>query len=153
MPGCCDQREPARSLVGPDDRFTGLNISTRLGKAFPQARALSGHLLTDRLWCSCRGWGRWTRSLAGVTSAQIAEQNRQTPRDMRTCCESAGSGLDRTVKMTVVLADSRVYDEMNRVVAGILPFDPPARTTCTLQPGNGATGRNRVHRAYRIEPS
>jgi enamine deaminase RidA (YjgF/YER057c/UK114 family) len=40
---------------------------------------------------------------------------------MRTCCESAGSGLDRIVKMTVVLADSRVYDEMNRVVAEILP--------------------------------
>jgi enamine deaminase RidA (YjgF/YER057c/UK114 family) len=29
--------------------------------------------------------------------------------------ESAGSGLDRIVKMTVVLANSRDFDEMHRV--------------------------------------
>jgi hypothetical protein len=51
--------------------------------------------------------------------------------------ESAGSGLDRIVKMTVVLADSADYDEMNRVWREFFPVDPPARTTCALQLSNG----------------
>ena len=51
--------------------------------------------------------------------------------------ESAGSGLDRIVKMTVVLADSRDFDEMNRVWREFFPTDPLARTTCTLQLSNG----------------
>ena len=51
--------------------------------------------------------------------------------------ESAGSGLDRIVKMTVVLADSADYNEMNRVWREFFPTDPPARTTCALQLSNG----------------
>jgi 2-iminobutanoate/2-iminopropanoate deaminase len=51
--------------------------------------------------------------------------------------ESAGSGLDRIVKMTVVLADARDYDEMNRVWREFFPVDPPTRTACALQLGNG----------------
>jgi 2-iminobutanoate/2-iminopropanoate deaminase len=51
--------------------------------------------------------------------------------------ESAGSGLDRIVKMTVVLADARDYDEMNRVWREFFPADPPARTACALQLSNG----------------
>src|SRR5438128_2863818 len=50
---------------------------------------------------------------------------------------SAGSGLDRIVKMTVVLADAADYDEMNRVWREFFPTDPPARTTCALQLSNG----------------
>jgi enamine deaminase RidA (YjgF/YER057c/UK114 family) len=53
----------------------------------------------------------------------IAEQIRQTLRNMAHMLESAGSGLDRIVKMTVVLADARDYDEMNRVWR-ILPSRP-----------------------------
>src|SRR5262249_57750302 len=44
----------------------------------------------------------------------IAEQIRQTLRNMAHMLESAGSGLDRIVKMTVVLADAEHYGEMNR---------------------------------------
>ena len=51
--------------------------------------------------------------------------------------ESAGSGLDRIVKMTVVLADVGDYDEMNRVWREFFPVDPPARSTCALQLSNG----------------
>jgi enamine deaminase RidA (YjgF/YER057c/UK114 family) len=43
----------------------------------------------------------------GRNLGPIAEQIRQTLRNMAHMLESAGSGLDRVVKMTVVLADSR----------------------------------------------
>jgi 2-iminobutanoate/2-iminopropanoate deaminase len=67
----------------------------------------------------------------------IAEQIRQTLSNMKHMLESAGSGLDRIVKMTVVLADSADYDEMNRVWCEFFPVDPPGRTICTLQLSNG----------------
>ena len=67
----------------------------------------------------------------------IPEQIRQTLRNMAHMLKSAGSSLDRIVKMTVVLADSRDFDEMNRVWREFFPTDPPARTTCTLQLSNG----------------
>ena len=51
--------------------------------------------------------------------------------------ESAGSRLDRIVKMTVVPAYSADYDEMNRVWREFFPTDPPARTTCSMQLGDG----------------
>jgi 2-iminobutanoate/2-iminopropanoate deaminase len=67
----------------------------------------------------------------------IAEQVRQTLRNMAHMLESAGSSLDRIVKMTVVLADSGDFDAMNRVWREFFPTDPPARTTCALQLSNG----------------
>jgi len=73
----------------------------------------------------------------GRNLGPIAEQIRQTLRHMAHMLESAGSGLDRIVKMTVVLADSRDFDDMNRVWREFFPTDPPARTTCTLQLSNG----------------
>jgi len=67
----------------------------------------------------------------------IAEQIRQTLHNMAHMLESGGSGLDRIVKMTVVLADSADYDEMNQVWREFFPVDPPARTACALQLSNG----------------
>jgi 2-iminobutanoate/2-iminopropanoate deaminase len=67
----------------------------------------------------------------------IAEQIRQTLHNMAHMFESGGSGLDRIVKMTVVLADSADYDEMNQVWREFFPVDPPARTACALQLSNG----------------
>ena len=72
-----------------------------------------------------------------VQSGPIAEQIRQTLRNMAHVLESAGSSLDRVVKMTVVLADSADYDKMNQVWREFFPTDPPARTTCALQLSNG----------------
>ena len=72
----------------------------------------------------------------GRNLGPIAEQIRQTLRNMAHMLESAGSGLDRIVKMTVVLADAADYDEMNRVWREFFPTDPPARTTCALQLSN-----------------
>jgi 2-iminobutanoate/2-iminopropanoate deaminase len=80
----------------------------------------------------------------GRNLGPIAEQIRQTLRNMAHMLESAGSGLDRIVKINVVLADIRDYDEMNRVWREFFPTDPPARTTCALQRRG-----DRVHRARR----
>jgi 2-iminobutanoate/2-iminopropanoate deaminase len=73
----------------------------------------------------------------GRNLGPIAEQIRQTLRNMAHMLESGGSGLDRIVRMTVVLADNADYDEMNRVWREFFPVAPPARTTCALQLGNG----------------
>lgn len=73
----------------------------------------------------------------GRNLGPIAEQIRQTLRNMAHMLESAGSGLDRIVKVMVVLADARDYEEMNHVWQEFFPVDPPARTVCALQLSNG----------------
>lgn len=73
----------------------------------------------------------------GRNLGPIDEQIRQTLRNMAHLLEFAGSSLERIVKMTVVLADSRDFDEMNWVWHEFFLTDPPARTTCVLQLGNG----------------
>src|ERR1044071_6604705 len=73
----------------------------------------------------------------GRNLGPIAEQIRQTLRNMGHMLESAGSSLDRVVKVMVVLADSGDYDELNWVWREFFPTDPPARTTCALQLSNG----------------
>jgi 2-iminobutanoate/2-iminopropanoate deaminase len=72
----------------------------------------------------------------GRNLGPIAGQIRQTLRNMAHMLESAGSGLDRVVKVVVVLADSADYDEMNLVWREFFPVDPPARTCCALQLSN-----------------
>src|SRR5215204_7465541 len=61
------------------------------------------------------GMGLVDPDTGGRNLGPIAEQIRQTLRNMAHMLESAGSGLDRIVKITVVLAESGDYDEMNRV--------------------------------------
>jgi len=73
----------------------------------------------------------------GRNLGPIAEQIRQTLHNMAHMLESTGSGLDRIVKINIVLADIQDYDEMNRVWREFFPVDPPARTTCALQLSNG----------------
>ena len=73
----------------------------------------------------------------GRNLGPIAEQIQQTLRNMAHMLESAGSGLDRIVKVMVVLADAWDYEEMNRVWQKFFPVDPPARTVCALQLSNG----------------
>ena len=73
----------------------------------------------------------------GRNLGPIGEQIRQTLRNMAHMLESAGSRLDRVVKIMVVLADGADYDEMNLVWREFFPADPPARTVCALQLSNG----------------
>src|ERR1700682_5239392 len=53
--------------------------------------------------------------------------------------ESAGSSLDRVVRVQVVLADISHMAEMDRVYREFFPVDPPARTAWSMQLrfGNG----------------
>ena len=80
------------------------------------------------------GMGPVDPATGGRNLGPIADQIRQTLRNMEHMLASAGSGLDRIVKINVVLADIQDYDEMNRVWREFFPVDPPARTTCALQP-------------------
>ena len=73
----------------------------------------------------------------GRNLGPIADQIRQTLRNMEHMLASAGSGLDRIVKINVVLTDIQDYDEMNLIWREFFPVDPPARTTCALQLSNG----------------
>jgi len=73
----------------------------------------------------------------GRNLGPIADQIRQTLQNMEHMLTFAGSGLDRIVKINIVLADIQDYDEMNRVWREFFSVDPPARTTCTLQLSNG----------------
>jgi 2-iminobutanoate/2-iminopropanoate deaminase len=69
----------------------------------------------------------------------IAEQIRTTLSNMRHMLESAGSSLERVVRVHVVLADLVDMPEMERVYREFFPTDPPARTAWSMQLrfGNG----------------
>jgi 2-iminobutanoate/2-iminopropanoate deaminase len=69
----------------------------------------------------------------------IAEQVRTTLTNVRHMLESAGSALDRVVRVNVVLADIADMAEMDRVYREFFPVDPPARTAWSMQLrfGNG----------------
>ena len=83
------------------------------------------------------GMGPVDPATGGRNLGPVAEQIRQTLRNMAHMLESAGSSLDRIVKVMVVLADAGDCDEMNRVWREFFPADPPARTVCALQLSNG----------------
>jgi 2-iminobutanoate/2-iminopropanoate deaminase len=53
--------------------------------------------------------------------------------------ESAGSSLDRVVRLHIVLADVAHMAEMEEVFREFFPTDPPARTAWSMQLrfGNG----------------
>ena len=69
----------------------------------------------------------------------IAEQVRTTLSNMRHMLESAGSSLDRVVRVHVVPADISHMAEMERVYREFFPIDPPARMAWSMQLrfGNG----------------
>ena len=73
----------------------------------------------------------------GRNLGPIADQIRQTLQNMEHMLTFAGSGLDRIVKINIVLADIQDYDEMNRIWREFFSVDPPTRTTCALQLSNG----------------
>ena len=69
----------------------------------------------------------------------IDEQVRVTLSNMRHILESAGSSLERVLRVHVVLADISHMAEMDRVYREFFPVDPPARTAWSMQLrfGNG----------------
>lgn len=69
----------------------------------------------------------------------IAEQIHVTLSNMKHMLESAGSSLERVVRVHVVLADISHIEEMDRVYREFFLVDPPARTVWSMQLrfGNG----------------
>jgi 2-iminobutanoate/2-iminopropanoate deaminase len=63
----------------------------------------------------------------------VAHETRQTLSNMRHMLESAGSSMDRVVKINVLLYDMLEFENMNAVYRQFFPKDPPARTTCGVQ--------------------
>jgi len=67
----------------------------------------------------------------------VASETRHILGNMRHMLESAGSSLDKVVKINVLLYDMLEFDNMNRVYREFFPVDPPARTTCGVQLAGG----------------
>jgi 2-iminobutanoate/2-iminopropanoate deaminase len=63
-----------------------------------------------------------------ISGATMAEQTRQCLRNVETILEAAGSSLDRVVKITVLLAQPELYQEMNAAYAEFFPGKEPARS-------------------------
>jgi 2-iminobutanoate/2-iminopropanoate deaminase len=53
--------------------------------------------------------------------------------NMRHLLESAGSSLDRVVRVHVILADISHLAEMDHIYGEFFPIDPPARTVWSMQ--------------------
>ena len=58
----------------------------------------------------------------------LAAELRQALANLKAVLEAEGSGLDRVVKATVMLADMADYAEMNRIWAEAFGDAPPARS-------------------------
>jgi 2-iminobutanoate/2-iminopropanoate deaminase len=85
------------------------------------------------------GMGPTNPETGGRNHGPIAEQVRTTLTNMRHMLESAGSSLERIIRVHVVLADINDMDEMDRVYREFFPKDPPVRTAWSMQLrfGNG----------------
>jgi 2-iminobutanoate/2-iminopropanoate deaminase len=114
----------SREIITP--RNDKLNVSRSLNLPHsPGIRAgelifLSGMLSTDP-------------ATGERSPGTMAHETRQTLANMRHLLESAGSSLERVVKVNVLLYDLLEFENMNRVYREFFPKDPPARTTCGVQ--------------------
>lgn len=67
----------------------------------------------------------------------VASETRQILANMAHMLESAGSSMQKVVKINVLLYDMLEWDNMNRVYREFFPHEPPARTTCGVQLAGG----------------
>jgi 2-iminobutanoate/2-iminopropanoate deaminase len=63
----------------------------------------------------------------------VAHETHQILSNMKHMLESAGSSMERVVKINVLLYDMLEFENMNAVYRKFFPKDPPARTTCGVQ--------------------
>ena len=69
-----------------------------------------------------------------VVGTTIQEQTRQCLRNIETILKAAGSGLDRLVKVTVLLVRPEDFKGMNEAYAEFFPVKKPARAVTRLGP-------------------
>jgi len=62
-----------------------------------------------------------------IVGNTMQEQTRQCPHNLEAILKASGSSLDRIVKVTVLLAQPDLYNEMNDVYAEFFPKAKPAR--------------------------
>jgi 2-iminobutanoate/2-iminopropanoate deaminase len=67
----------------------------------------------------------------------VASETRHILSNMKHMLESAGTSMEKVVKINVLLYDMLEFDNMNRVYREFFPKDPPARTTCGVQLAGG----------------
>jgi 2-iminobutanoate/2-iminopropanoate deaminase len=120
----------ARSVIQP--RNPNLNVSRSAN--LPH---VPGIRIGDFIFLS--GMGPIDPQTGEREHGPIAEQVRTTLNNVKHMLESAGSSLDRVVRVNVVLADMSDMEEMDRVYREFFPVDPPARTAWSMQLrfGNG----------------
>ena len=120
----------ARSVIQP--RNPNLNVSRSAN--LPH---VPGIRIGDFIFLS--GMGPVDPETGGRFHGPIGEQVRTTLANLRHMLESAGSSLERVVRIHVVLADISGFAEMDRVYRELFPVNPPARTVWSMQLrfGNG----------------
>ena len=120
----------ARSAIQPKNPLLNVSRSANLPH-------VPGIRVGDYLFLS--GMGPIDPRTGGRNHGPIAEQIRTTLGNVKHLLESAGSSLERVVRVHVVLADISHLDEMDRVYREFFPVDPPARTAWSMQLrfGNG----------------
>ncbi len=79
----------------------------------------------------------------------MAHETRQTLTNMRHLLESAGSSLERVVKLNVLLYDMLEFENMNAVFKQFFPVDPPGAHHVRRAALRRDEDRDRVHRPGR----
>ncbi len=120
----------ARSAIQPKNPLLNVSRSANLPH-------VPGIRVGDYLFLS--GMGPIDPRTGERNHGPIAEQIRTTLNNVKHLLESAGSSLERVVRVHVALADISHLDEMDRVYREFFPVDPPARTAWSMQLrfGNG----------------
>jgi 2-iminobutanoate/2-iminopropanoate deaminase len=120
----------ARSVIEPNNPLLNVSRSANLPH-------VPGIRVGDYLFLS--GMGPIDPRTGERNHGPIAEQIRTTLNNVKHLLESAGSSLERVVRVHVVLADIAHLPEMDRVYREFFPVNPPARTAWSMQLrfGNG----------------
>ena len=120
----------ARSVIEPINPLLNVSRSASLPH-------VPGIRVGDYLFLS--GMGPIDPRTGKRNHGPIAEQVRTTLNNVKHLLASAGSSLERVVRVHVVLADPADRAEMDRVYQEFFPVDPPARTVWSMQLrfGNG----------------
>jgi 2-iminobutanoate/2-iminopropanoate deaminase len=78
------------------------------------------------------GQGPFDPSTGSIVGTTIQEQTRQCLSNVKAILEAGGSGLDRLVSVTFILADPADFGCMNEEWRRWFPTDPPARQGAKL---------------------
>jgi len=75
------------------------------------------------------GQGAFVPATGKLVEGGIKEQTRQVIENIQAILETAGSSLNKIVKVSVFLTDWNYFNEMNEAYAEFFQSEPPARST------------------------